>query len=527
LPVHPWLLALLTPLTILAQNGLEIAPRQSARGLVFELLLASLLWLTWRWWTREWRLSGLLTSAALLVFQAYGRFYAGSGHSLLQTLPILEPLVGNHLLLLPLALATLAFIFLAVVRLRRYTTGMTHLLNAAGLALCLVSLGTIGLFEWRLAQPPGGSVGLPDQADLADSDDAAPDIYYIVLDGYGRSDVLTEFYQHDNGPFIDKLERDGFTVIESARSNYMQTGLSLASTLNLDYLQSFVDLEDPADSGQVRLSVQRWLRHNRLADELEQLGYQLVTFENGYRPTELAGAEMHGPASAETNLLERLLIENSGLTLLQPISWMPGAIRHPGYDLHRTRIDYVFSSLQAGLPGSQGPRFVFVHLLVPHPPFVFNDSGEPILPPYPYVLLDGSAYPGDSAHYVSLYRAQLEYVNQRLAEMLDAMVGRQDRQALIILQGDHGPGSELDWSSLEATEPRERFGILLAVRPPDGNAPADIKFCSPVNLFRWVLTSLFGADLPALPDRSYYSTWDEPHIFQQVDDDQLAPAGLQ
>ena len=60
-----------------------------------------------------------------------------------------------------------------------------------------------------------------------------PDIYYIILDAYGRNDVLGEF---DNADFLTDLERRGFFVATSATSNYRDTLQSLASSLNFAYL---------------------------------------------------------------------------------------------------------------------------------------------------------------------------------------------------------------------------------------------------------------------------------------------------
>lgn len=39
---------------------------------------------------------------------------------------------------------------------------------------------------------------------------------------------------------------------------------------------------------------------------------------------------------------------------------------------------------------------------------------------------------------------------------------------------------------------------------------------SPVNSFRVVLNTVFGAQLPLLPDRSFYSTWPELYRFIDV-----------
>ena len=65
-----------------------------------------------------------------------------------------------------------------------------------------------------------------------------PDIYYIILDAYGRSDVLQTTYGIDNSVFLSQLQELGFYVAECSMSNYAQTELSLSSSLNLNYLQS-------------------------------------------------------------------------------------------------------------------------------------------------------------------------------------------------------------------------------------------------------------------------------------------------
>jgi hypothetical protein len=69
-----------------------------------------------------------------------------------------------------------------------------------------------------------------------------PDIYYIILDGYGRSDVLRDLYGLDEGPFLRALQEDGFYVADKSRSNYGQTSLSFASALNMSYLAGLGEL---------------------------------------------------------------------------------------------------------------------------------------------------------------------------------------------------------------------------------------------------------------------------------------------
>ena len=47
-----------------------------------------------------------------------------------------------------------------------------------------------------------------------------PNIYYIILDGYARADVLRDLYGFDNSEFIADLQERGFFVAHRSTSNY-------------------------------------------------------------------------------------------------------------------------------------------------------------------------------------------------------------------------------------------------------------------------------------------------------------------
>jgi hypothetical protein len=57
---------------------------------------------------------------------------------------------------------------------------------------------------------------------------------------------------------------------------------------------------------------------------------------------------------------------------------------------------------------------------------------------------------------------------------------------------------------------------LSAYYFPDQNYQALYPGITPVNSFRVVLNTYFGAKLPLLPDRNYFSTWSHPFEFVEV-----------
>jgi hypothetical protein len=152
-----------------------------------------------------------------------------------------------------------------------------------------------------------------------------------------------------------------------------------------------------------------------------------------------------------------------------------------------------------------GPKIVFAHLILPHPPFVFDASGRQVDPPHPYSLGDGDEFDGDLAEYRSGYAAQVEFANRRLRQAITTLLSRSKQPPVIIIQGDHGPGSRHNWGSPDASCLRERAGILNAYYLPSGSEQL-YPSISPVNSFRVVLNAVFGTQLPLLPDRTYFTS---------------------
>ena len=64
----------------------------------------------------------------------------------------------------------------------------------------------------------------------------SPDIYYILVDGYGRGDVLGDLYSLDNTQFLDDLAQQGFYVANQSHTNYIQSIYSISSALNFTFI---------------------------------------------------------------------------------------------------------------------------------------------------------------------------------------------------------------------------------------------------------------------------------------------------
>ena len=258
------------------------------------------------------------------------------------------------------------------VELKRYTEQWTYLMNVMGTVLCCLPLLNSVVLGYRTFQ---ARKPLPDrQVFEVESQIAppanAPDIYYIVLDGYGRADFLREEFGFDNSGLVTFLEERGFVVAQKSRANYPMTLVFLASSLNFSYLDEMVgdQMKDETD----RRFMRDLLRQSRAVRLLRRAGYSIVNVASEYYEAEIGGADVDVREWWHLNIFEGTILE------VTPFPWTGTELGWPIlYDLHRYRILYAFDELSA-LPVRPGPKFVYAHIFVGHRPFVFGPNGEKV-----------------------------------------------------------------------------------------------------------------------------------------------------
>jgi len=188
-------------------------------------------------------------------------------------------------------------------------------------------------------------------------------------------------------------------------------------------------------------------------------------------------------------------------------------------NIKRNAILNGFSQL-GKIPKITKQTFVYAHFLMPHPPFIFNNKGEPVNPKGLEIETDGDQflkfYP-DLQEYRRKYIDQLEFVNKLVLKTIEKILNESKVQPIIILQSDHGPGSLTRWENPEKTNMKERMSILNAYYIQGGGQEGLYENITPVNSFRMIFNVLFNEKNPILPDKSYFSTWSHPYKFIEID----------
>jgi hypothetical protein len=246
-----------------------------------------------------------------------------------------------------------------------------------------------------------------------------------------------------------------------------------------------------------------------MATLARRAGYQVIAVGSDYAATEwLDNADQCRCEQYGLHEVEVAAINMTPFRALLPNRWT--------YDAHRRKVEESFRQLQSAA-GQAGPKLVFGHLLAPHPPFVFEADGRPRSNgARMFSFTDGSQYRGSKAEYIAGYRNQAQFVAARILSLVDAILSRPGPSPVIILHGDHGPGSTWDWDHLKGANARERMSIFSAYRFPGEHPPLLPAHVTPVNVLRALANRHLGTALPPVPDLSFASTWQRPYQLLEI-----------
>ncbi len=495
LPLHPLLLGAHAVLGLYATNANRL-PLSDVTPLLSAILVSiAAVLLLLRALTRDFVKAAILTTIAVVGICQY--------RTLLKLMTSLDLAALRDLFPIIWLIAITAGLW-CVARSKTSFRPLALGLNVTAIAAVGFTLYEIASF--RLSESGGLSAEILDQMAAPPAAGPAPpgpkrDIYYLIFDRYASADTLRGVYDFDNSTFLSELEHQGFYVAANSASNYQRTAHSLASSLSLDYLDRLTQVVGSESSSW--LPVYAMLQDHAVGRFLKQRGYRFVQVGSWWNPTRnnpLADVNINWRATPE---LQRVFVMQTA------IGQIAGRLGLPIFDdrAHQCeRIDREFERIPE-LARDPEPKFVFAHLLIPHPPFVFDANGNCL-----------SLETVTKRSRVENYVDQVRYANARILEMVRAIRANSRTEPIIVIQADEGPwparyaGDErflgtdvnpVDWTRATPAELREKMRILNALFLPGPGTSPLYPHMTPVNTFRIVFNRYFGTNMPLLPDENY------------------------
>lgn len=303
--------------------------------------------------------------------------------------------------------------------------------------------------------------------------DGDPDIYLILLDGYPRSDTLSEEAGYDNTWFESSLEQRGFDMSPRSRGNYPFTAQVMLSMLHGRHVEDLA--EDPSESSiEQRRQAQRLLVDNPTFDQLLGRGYEIRWLPENH--------------SRITGLEHQIFIRTALWGLVMEPLILP--------DHQRFVLDTLDEAM--ALDDSGNPVFSLVHVLSPHTPFVFDRDGD--LPadldyiPLNALAIDREFMGFSETDFWAAYADQVHYLNGRVLELVDEIVDASP-DAVVVVFSDHGARATSEVSD-------EWYRTFLAARTP-GHSALLADDARAQEVIPAVFDAYFGIKMTVPPDVTY------------------------
>jgi hypothetical protein len=312
-----------------------------------------------------------------------------------------------------------------------------------------------------------------------------PDIYFLVFDEYSSSTALKEVWNYDNSDLDTFLLKKGFKLLTHSKSNYNFTEFSIASTLNMDFL----NIHTPA-----ACTLQDYnkcfekINSNSVCTVLSKMGYSIVN-HSIFDIQNTSSQVRDGFLPLKTKLISSQTFTGRVFRDLIPyllvgrfkIEWLSKYLFHTTY---RNNQKIIAETVKETSTNSAKPKFVYSHIEMPHQPFYFDKNGRE-RSVEEMIKID-----------ITSYLDYLPRTNEVIKKIVNNIFDHSRRPFVIVLMGDHGfrEGQTKDF----------QFKNLNAVYLSSGNYLGFYDSITNVNEYRVLFNNLFHSSLTMKKDSTIF-----------------------
>ncbi len=477
--LHPFLFAVYPIIFLYSYNAQELLINQIYLPIIISLLSTLVIWGIMGLLIKDRIKAGLITTVFLLVFFGYGYTF--------DLLRVSGVIAVKHRHLLPVFVLLLGYIiyFIHLSKKNSALEILSRTLNLMGIVLIIINLINIVSFEVKKMNLQKQTYTSDNVKTNLNNADNYPDIYFIIMDEYASLDTIKNIWGYDNSWFADSLKQKGFYVAEKSTVKYYETTKAIPSYLNMEYVDSKLDM----------VTCFQKLNNNQVSEYLMGMGYEIVAFDNLYALNpgkgkftsdyqfdfKEAGAEVKSADDFSMILINNTMLR--AFNYLFKLSYT--------YNMSRNATLYTLSKLKEIPTEVPDPKFVYVHLLCPHTPFVFDIKGKEVDP------VNNSNW-RDKKYYLEQYI----YITKEMEKTIDEILKNSKTPPVIILQSDHGPRGNSSPNPSENIDipTEEKLKIFNAYYLPNVNKNILKENVSPINTFRIIFNTYFKDKFELLED---------------------------
>ena len=517
---HPFLVAVFPILIIYSQNIGRVNFEDLILPIILVLIFSIVLYYTLKIILKNPFKSALIVTIILILLFSYGHVYY-----LLNDVSIDGFDIGRNLYLIPAFGLALGILIFFTIRAGRVFDNATSIINVVSIVFIMVAISNVVFVGAEITNYDKDSSQelfyetrdfsgyFEPHKFLISENQELPDVYYLILDEYARNDALIEYHDFSNHELTEFLENKGFHIAKNSFANYPMSVQSIPATMNMNYINFLADEIGTEVRNYKPLNEKNYglYPNNMVIKNFKEMNYKIITFNT-------FALHLHeNPLSDETFChRDKFLLDNRLVDVLARTSifgyyierWAEGELRQVTL--------CAFENFGNAGNVFDEPVFVWAHVMLPHPPWIFGPNGEEITPGKPLLITDNPEFRDSGWEPKRQYIQQVQFANKKTIEAVENIL-ENNKNAIIIIQGDHGTAWETNWMEPSKDDAWQRLRNFDAIYFPDEDKRVQLNDDRTlVNTFRIVFNSYFGSDYEMLENKMYWGWNAKPYYFEDV-----------
>ena len=447
--IFPFLLAFFPSWILILKNYDELIFQDILISLAI-VSVSIIIWIVIRKIIKNGNKAALITGVGVVFF-----FYFGYVQDALKGILVSNIPVNKTSILVPISIIIFIILTVYFIKSKNNFESIIKIANVVSITLILVVCVQFII--------PGASA-------------EKPNVYHIILDEYTDNEILTKKFGYNNEKFLEFLNNNGFYMHDKLFSTFGSTVKELNVILNMEYPKKLGWMYEDYES----------LNNNKVMSIFSNQDYSVIETNSMMRWKNFSDVDTK--LCYDTNFINSEFLDQVlGKSIIRYF------LEKYQQDTRRDTIRCTFNVLNEITLKTDGPKYVFSHVYVPHPPFLFGPNGENVIP-------DRREISGlQSWENPQGYVNQLIYATNEITVVIKNIV-KNDPNAIVIVQGDTGTLTGADISKKTMKEIYQAHSILYAVRIPDVE---DSDYMIPVNTYRIIFNNYFNMNYDYLEYHSY------------------------
>jgi len=165
------------------------------------------------------------------------------------------------------------------------------------------------------------------------------------------------------------------------------------------------------------------------------------------------------------------------------------------------------------------PVFAWVHVMMPHPPWIFGPNGEHVTPGKPLLITDNPEFRDSGWEPKRQYIQQVQFANKKIVQVVENILEK-NSNTIIIIHGDHGTAWDVNWFEPTKEDVYQRLRNFDAIYFPD-EEKRDMLLDNRtlVNTFRTIFNAYYDSNYELLENKMYWGWNAKPYYFEEVTND--------